>query len=172
MSIGLEALARVVAPSVLVEAIETSRKLARLGIPHLLIGGLAVGLHGHPRATRDVDFLVGDEAFAGTFPIIVYRDELVEIVRNGVIDLMGVPPHHDELRDLLVVPESGEIPVIPVHALILLKLLAGRPQDLADVRALIDAGTPVADVRRYLGEHAPRLVSRFARLVGMSGSNR
>jgi len=32
---------------------------ARLGIRHALIGGMAVGVHGHPRATKDIDFLVG-----------------------------------------------------------------------------------------------------------------
>ena len=55
---SIEELAEVVAPSVLLDAIDTSRRLTALGVPHALIGGLAVGLHGHPRATKDVDFLV------------------------------------------------------------------------------------------------------------------
>jgi hypothetical protein len=39
-------------------ALAAPRKGGRkeLGVPHALIGGLAVGLHGHPRATKDVDF--------------------------------------------------------------------------------------------------------------------
>jgi hypothetical protein len=168
MSRGIEALAEVVAPSVLVDAIDTSRRLAALGVPHALIGGLAVGLHGYPRATKDVDFLVGDEAFERTTPIVVYRAELAEIARAGVIDLMSVPPLHDELRSLLAIPEGGEIPVIPAPALILLKLLAGRPQDLADVHALLKAGVEVFAVRSYLGEYAPQLVPALARLVESS----
>ena len=40
-----------------------SAQLSKLGVRHWLVGGLAVGAHGHPRATKDVDFLVGDEAF-------------------------------------------------------------------------------------------------------------
>lgn len=30
-------------------------------IPHVVIGGIAVGVHGYARATRDVDFLIGRE---------------------------------------------------------------------------------------------------------------
>ena len=165
MSGGIEALAEIVAPSVLIDAIDTSRRLTALGVPHALIGGLAVGLHGHPRATKDVDFLVGDEAFERTTPILVYREELAEIARIGEIDLMGVPPGHDELRSLLAVPEGGEIPVVPAPALIYLKLSAGRPQDLADVHALLEAGVDVLEVRTYLGRHAPELVPLLAKLV-------
>ena len=59
----LEDLRGVVADSILVRAVDTSARLTDLGVPHMLIGGVAVGLHGYPRATKDVDFLVGPEAF-------------------------------------------------------------------------------------------------------------
>lgn len=163
---GIESLAEVVAPSVLLGAINTSRKLTELAIPHALIGGLAVGLHGHPRATKDVDFLVGDQAFERMTPVLVYREELSEITRIGVVDLMGVPPRHGELRDVLALPKADEIPVIPAPALILLKLLAGRAQDLADVDALLKSGVDVFKVRDYLRKHAPELVPLLARLAG------
>ena len=165
MSTGIEALADVVAPAVLVDAIDTSRRLTALGVPHALIGGLAVGLHGHPRATKDVDFLVGDEAFERTVPIAMYRDDLAEIAEVGVIDLMGVPPEHEELRRFLVVPDGSEIPVIPVPALVFLKLSAGRPQDLADVHALVRSGIDIFAVRDYLARYAPDLVPRFAEVA-------
>lgn len=162
----IESLAEVVAPSILLGAINTSRKLTELAIPHAPIGGLAVGLHGHPRATKDVDFLVGDQAFERITPVLVYREELSEIIRMGVVDLMGVPPRHGELRDVLALPEANEIPVVPAPALVLLKLLAGRPQDLADVDALLKSGVDVFEARDYLREHAPELVPLLARLAG------
>ena len=166
MTVGIELLAKVVAPSVLVDAIDTSRRLTALGVPHALIGGLAVGLHGHLRATRDVAFLVGDEAFERTAPIAVYREELAEIAQAGVIDLMGVPPEHKALRRLLAVPQGGEIPVLPAPALILLKLSAGRPQDHADVHALIRSGVDAFEVRDYLERYAPNLVPQLAKIIG------
>jgi hypothetical protein len=55
MSSRFEALADAVAPKVLLDAVDASRRLSELGVPHALIGGLAVGVHGHPRATKDVD---------------------------------------------------------------------------------------------------------------------
>ena len=161
----LDALAGVVAPEVLVEALNTSRILTGLGVRHALIGGLAVGLRGHPRATRDVDFLVGDEAFIRMVPILQCRPELADVVRFGVIDLMAVPSEHQELKDALVVPEGRGVPVIPLAPLILLKLSAGRPQDLADVRAPIVAGADLDEIQAYLGEHAPDLIPGLAQLA-------
>jgi len=44
--------------------VETARKaaetLAHYGIPHLIVGGLAVQEHGYPRLTLDVDIVVPD----------------------------------------------------------------------------------------------------------------
>ncbi len=50
----------IVAPRVLDALRVASEQLTRVGIRHALVGDLAVGAHGHPRATKDVDFLVGD----------------------------------------------------------------------------------------------------------------
>lgn len=166
----LERLAETVASHVLLDAIETSQRLAGLGVPHALIGGLAVGMHGHPRATKDVDFLVGDAAFARTEPLLVYREELRDLVRVGVIDLMPVPPGHPELALYLRVPDDTEVPIIGPEALVLLKLLANRPQDRADVVALLGAGLDVAAATDYLRRNAPELTGRFAALVAEIGA--
>ena len=40
-----------------------ARALSTLGVRHWLVGGLAVGAHGHPAGTKQVDFFVGEEAF-------------------------------------------------------------------------------------------------------------
>ena len=84
-----EELEQVVSARVLDDARRVSATLTELGVPHALVGGLAVGLHGHPRATKDVDFLVGAEAFASTEPLLTFRDELAQVVQWGVIDLIG-----------------------------------------------------------------------------------
>lgn len=165
MSQEFSTLAAIVAPRVLLDAIETSHRLTVLGVPHALIGGLAVGLYGHPRSTKDVDYMVGMEAFEKTFPILVYREELKDLVRMGVIDLLGVPPTHAFLEKHLTLPQEGEIPVLPLEALVLMKLLAARPQDLADVSALLEAGADVDRITSYLRENAPELIPPFASLT-------
>jgi hypothetical protein len=164
----LAPLAEVVASRVLLDAVETSRRLTELGVPHALIGGLAVGIHGHPRATKDVDFLVGDLAFERVAPILVFRDELRDLVRVGVIDLMPIPAELSELADALRVPAAGEIPVIGPEALTLLKLRANRPQDRADLIALINSGLDIGAVTTYLKRHSPDLVPRFGEWVEAS----
>lgn len=161
-----EELAGAVAAKVLLDAVEASRTLSELGVPHALIGGLAVGVHGHPRATKDVDFLVGRDAFERTSPVLVFRDELRDLARLGVIDFLAVPTGYPSLADHLVSTATDEeVPVMPVEGLILLKLHANRPQDRADVVSLINAGADIAKVTRYLRERAPELAGRFAELV-------
>lgn len=55
------------------------------------------------------------------------------------------------------------------EGLILLKLLANRPQDRADVSALLEQGVSVAAVTAYLRRHGAGLVPLFAEIVaGMS----
>jgi hypothetical protein len=53
----------VVAREVLEAMRVASAALKRAGVRHLVVGGRAVGANGFPRATKDVNFLVGDEAF-------------------------------------------------------------------------------------------------------------
>lgn len=162
---SFEALAEAVAPRVLLDAIRVGERLTELGIPHALIGGLAVGLHGHPRATKDVDYMVGPEAFQTTEPFLVYREELKHVVTMGVVDLLAVPPRYPVLAEQLQVPKPGELPVVAVEALVLLKLDANRAQDRADVARLVNAGADPVAIRDYLRQHAPDLVARFLELL-------
>ncbi len=161
--VGLEG---VVSPVVLRRAEEVSRRLAALGVPHALIGGLAVGVHGHPRATKDVDFLVGDAAFERIHPLLVFRAELSGVVEVGAVDLLAIPSKRPGLVAVLGIPAPGALPVIPLPALVLMKLDADRPQDRADVVALLRLGADLGELRDFLGEHGPDLLARFGALVG------
>ena len=162
----LRSLDDVVSADILATAEEVSRRLTALGVPHALAGGLAVGVHGHPRATRDVDFLVGKEAFSKTAPLLVYREELSSVVRIGLVDLLAVPTNRPDLALALALPRPGELPVLPVEALVMMKLDAYRPQDRADVVALLRVGVDLAELRAFLAVHAPDLLARFGVLVG------
>ncbi len=161
---SFDALKEVVSPTLLRHAGEVSRLLRELEVPHVLIGGLAVGVHGHPRATRDVDFLVGPEAFASTSPVLVYRDEIRDVAVVGETDVMSVPDKYPGLVEELRLED--DVPVISLRGLVLLKLDANRVRDREDVRALL-ARTPdrVRVVRDYLLEQAPELISRLGEVL-------
>lgn len=129
----LDDLRGVVADSILVRAVDTSRRLTELGVPHMLIGGIAVGLHGYPRATKDVDFLVGPEAFQSS-PVLAYRDDVVEIARVGFTDL-NPPGKYPVLDEELRLDSLG---VVSLNGLLLMKLDAWRAQDQRDVIMLLE----------------------------------
>jgi hypothetical protein len=158
----------VVAPEIL-DAVEVaSRTLREAGIPHALAGGLAVGAHGYPRTTHDVRFLVGDEAFVkhagGT---VTLKVPLIAVGKVRV-DFVSIDPSKGEegkLRSAVLSPPVSEaIPVVPLTALVYMKLKAGRHKDIADLVELLKRGKIERDVMdRYLAEHAPDQVARWER---------
>lgn len=167
MSTVLDGLRGVVHPDILARTEHISRLLTALGVPHALIGGLAVGVHGYPRLTKDVDFLVGSLAFERTIPFLVYRPELAEVARVGFSDLMAVPRGYPRLEAEVSLGDA--VPVISLSGLVLMKLLAFRGQDQADIEALLrDDETRIADVSDYLAEHAPDLLIRLGQLLSVA----
>jgi hypothetical protein len=124
----------------------------------LVVGAYAVAVHGHPRATGDLDVWVDASVENATrvysalqafgAPLHELRKE--ELERPGIVFQMGLPPARiDILTSLsgLVFEEAWashisetvsdmRIPFIGREGLIKNKLATGRPQDLADVAAL------------------------------------
>src|SRR6266481_5425508 len=102
----LSRLRGVVAPEILAAAEVASDQLRAAGIPHALAGGLAVGAHGYPRTTDDVDFLVGDEAF------VIHAGGLVTLkvpliaVGKVRIDFVSIEPSPSEREQLRPAVES------------------------------------------------------------------
>ncbi|MCB9153467.1 MAG: hypothetical protein H6649_05350 [Caldilineae bacterium] len=155
-----------VAPKVRDAAIQGAAQLESLGIRHALAGGLAVGAHGYIRATADVDFLVGEEAFEHHGALVTFRPG-VPIEVDGVrIDYLSPFALGAQLEEVLDNPlVSHGLAVVPAEALIYMKLRARRRQDLLDVVELINAGINVTQVRGYLEQHAADLVPLFDELA-------
>lgn len=145
--------------------------LQRLAVPHMLIGGLAVAVHAEPRATKDIDLSVQVAPAEATrltvemaalgFRAIVHGDAgpgaVIRFVRTGSdgidrwVDVLCAGTAFEELALERATPEillGRSIPVVTVEDLIILKLLASRPQDWADIDAL-------------LREHAGRLDDEY-----------
>ncbi len=158
----------VVAPEILLAAEIASEKLHEAGIPHALAGGLAVGSHGYPRTTDDVDFLVGDEAFVTHEGGLVTLKLPLIAVGEVRIDLVSIDERQGEGAHLRPAvdhpPMSEDVPIVPIAALVYMKLRAGRQKDVADVVELLKRGEIDVDlVDRYLEQNAPGLMRKWRR---------
>jgi hypothetical protein len=172
---NLDLLRGVVAPEILHAAEIVSRKLTEAGIPHALAGGLAVGAHGYPRTTDDVDFLVGDEAFEKhTGGLVTLKLPLISVgrVRVDFVSIDDTQDEREQTREAIDAPSSGqEVRVVPLPLLVYMKLKAGRQKDIADVVELLKRGRIEIDiVDRYLQKHAPNQVHRWERAKNLAAS--
>ena len=132
--------------------------LTKNEVRFLLIGSYAAGVHGHVRATNDIDFWIeANEANAkrAESALREFGYDLPELtpdllLRPGKITRMGVPPMRIEILNaisgvefgqayanrLMVDIDGQEIPVIGLRDLIQNKRAAGRTKDLFDVEEL------------------------------------
>jgi hypothetical protein len=143
-----------------------SRMLADAGIRHLLVGALAANAYRRrPRTTEDIDFLVGDEAFevhSGGF--VTMR---VPVIEFDGIDVDQVPLSEalrvvgNALND---VSSSEGVPIASVEVVVIMKLLAGRTQDLADIEAIVESGTDRELLRTAVRNAIPQSADTLERL--------
>jgi len=121
---------------------------------YVVVGGLALVLHGVDRLTADVDLAVdlspeaagqlvealAEAGYRPAAPVMQVFSYWDTTGRRPTIDIFIASPipFGDLWRDTLRVEISSglRVPVASVAHLIRLKELAGRPQDLADIERL------------------------------------
>lgn len=145
-------------PSFIEAAKDASRILTSLKVRHALIGGLAVGAYGYPRATKDVDFVVGDEAFEHHGPIVSFRSGIPLRIGSVIVDVLadsGVPSPYGM--------RSMGVPIVSLAVLTYLKIKAFRMQDQLDVVELLRHGCDQEEMAKRLT--ASQREGRFEKLV-------
>ena len=163
----LRELFRTLHPRLRTAAVSAQRALEDLGVKCALVGGFAVGAYGHARATKDVDFLVDEVAFASLDPVMTFAPGVPYRVGDVPVDLLLAD--RAWLRSALAKaerdPETG-LRVLPAEALVAMKLEANRAKDRADVLEIIATGVEARDVVRYLDHFGlDELKSRLERLL-------
>ncbi len=141
-----------------VELEALTRNLGAAAVPYAVCGGLALAIHGHPRATRDIDVLTDPpnidrlKAVARTQGFVLealpmtFRSSGITIHRLGrvrgnqvlTLDIVvadGVLEPVWQTRER-VESATGPVWVVSRQGLVTMKLAAGRPQDLADLAHL------------------------------------
>jgi hypothetical protein len=153
----------VVAERVLAAWQAASDALRAAGVRHVVVGGLAVGANGYPRATKDVDFLVGDDAFVHHAGGLVTMNPALPIQVNGVpVDYISPRSDEGHLAEALEAEHGG---FLDAPRLVYMKLRASRLRDKSDVAGLVNAGVDLDACGAYLAAHAPDLVESFETLV-------
>src|SRR5688572_31752203 len=105
----------VVAAKVLEALKLASQALTVAKVRHIVVGGLAVGANGYPRATRDVDFLVGDEAFHHhANGLVTLRPEVPFQVKGVAVDLLSPEAGEDFLEATLAAPPGTIMEAAPL----------------------------------------------------------
>jgi hypothetical protein len=145
---------------------EVSMLFSQAGIRHALVGALGANAYrDRPRSTADIDFLVGDEAFER-------HPGGVVTLRVPVIEFDGIDVDQVPLTEALRVVEGGlerahvseGVPIAPVDTIVIMKLLAGRHQDLADIEAIVGSGADREMLRAAVQAAAPSRVAALERL--------
>ncbi len=129
-------------------------------IKYLIVGGYAVGFHGYPRATGDLDVWIAidernalkmvDVSKAFGFNLPELRKEL--FLKKEKVIRMGFPPMRLEILTSIdgvlfnpcyknrVIADLGELKInfISKNDLLINKRASGKPQDLVDFDKLKD----------------------------------
>ncbi len=149
-----------------------SQWLTAEGVPFAIIGGVAASLHGKPRVTKDVDvvaladernwdLLLKQAAKFGVRPRISEALEFAKTTRvlllvhepTGIeVDLsFGMLPFEAELvaRARQHTVKNVLFPVATPEDIIVMKALALRPRDVADIEGIVESveGLDLARVR-------------------------
>ena len=134
-------------------------EFARADVRFLVIGGYAVGAHGRPRATKDLDLvlepLTGDVRNRACAALVAFGapPHVVQALQEAgpaQVVWFGTPPLRVDLlssvgsldfeaawqRRLDLLASEVAVHVVGLEDLMALKQASGRPQDLADMRAL------------------------------------
>ncbi len=132
------------------------------GVSCLIVGGYAVGFHGYPRATGDLDIFVNRSADNANRLVEVFREfgfgkeataslflEPDSIVRIGVppvrlevfSEISGVTFEQCARNAVPTLIDGISVRFIGREELLLNKLASGRPKDLVD-HATLSQGNP------------------------------
>ncbi|CAN5617142.1 hypothetical protein BH23GEM10_BH23GEM10_06090 [soil metagenome] len=144
-------------------------------VEFLIVGGHCVSIHGHVRATGDIDFWIRqtrENVQRAHRALVKFGASMAELSVDDLLEpgtgfMMGVPPNRiDILTSIegvefaeawearIVAPiDEYEVPTMSLEHLLKNKLTSGRSKDLYDVeelRAIHDL-PPIAELRKRFG---------------------
>ena len=145
-------------PTLPADFVDLLTEFAAADVRYLVIGGYAVGFHDRPRATKDLDLLIADDAenvarACSALAAFGAPDAIVAGLRASALDEVvwfGVPPARVDLlksangvefeaayrRNSPMMVGPLKVTVASLDDLIAMKTAADRDQDRVDVKRL------------------------------------
>lgn len=134
------------------------------GVPHAVIGGMAVSAYSPPRMTQDVDFLVPENSLnvirklGKVSPLAESVDGVTVTVNEIAVDFIFAPEDMPE-ETLTSGPKIDGISVLRPEALVLMKMHASRTKDHADVIEMLKSGLiDVKNLKNYVKKYDPSML--------------
>jgi predicted nucleotidyltransferase len=158
------------------------------GIEYMLVGGLAVGIWGEPRATVDIDFLVSFNVndfavlsnkindsdkfiFTHDKPMTFTKISLLRSTLKSNIDIFVDFMFADDVfqkealeRRQMINIADFTVNIPTAEDLILLKLLSGREQDIVDAKKVFRMQKDNLDME-YMRRWAEKLQVQLSTLI-------
>jgi hypothetical protein len=144
------------------ELLDLARRFNEAGIQYAVCGALALGLHGHPRATKDIDFIVTPTSLfeaqrvvkAAGFNVptapMRFGGGAAHVMRWSkfspdedqplTVDLLVFRGDHAAHIETEIIPMAGvPVSVVTRDTLVYLKTtVSERPQDHVDIQRLLN----------------------------------
>lgn len=157
------------APNFGIAVVAAAVTYRNLGIRAALIGGLAAGAYGRPRATSDIDFLVGDEAWATTGVILSAKPGVPQVASGIPVDSIPFPREYRTLyKEALDEAIESDVPgvlILQPEMVAVTKLAGGRSKDIASVVDMMEAESiDLAELEKLVSPHS-KLQAMFDRAV-------
>jgi hypothetical protein len=153
-------------------------------IPWVLVGGIAIRAYMPERTTLDVDIMIREQdetrartAFkeagyfiTGSLSIGGFSVRRQDIENSPPVDVLV--SNEAWFQEALAVPswDAAGLPVMPRPYLMLLKMEAGRSQDLVDVQRML-RDTPQSErssTRALIARHAPDMLEDYEALTQLA----
>jgi predicted nucleotidyltransferase len=163
--------------------LEVTGALEQVGVPYMLIGGIAVSLWGEPRSTLDVDVTIWAEpeeqertiralcshlrAVPEDPEAFVRQTRVLPAISSGQVRLdivfAGLPEEERMIQRAQPKAVAGRnVRVVSVEDLIFMKLASERPKDIQDARLLLRRFRKTLD-RGYIEPRLKELAAGLAR---------
>ena len=138
----------------------------KMGVRHVVVGGLAVGANGYLRNTNNLDFLVDNNAFIFADKIVYVRRDLpIKYFCTRVNWVSMSPSEEPVFSKYLLLPARDQVPIMPIEPLIAMKLIAARHKDRTDIIELVKVRSDLTSITEFVSVNIPHLLPLLNKLI-------